>query len=224
MFNKFSRCEEQFAQWRRDGFPGVKPETYRYIDFLSDPADDQAPRSGTLWLHQWESFLRVIYAHEVLGQKEIGGNGFLLNIVTGGGKTAVIAALIAWLRIAHNVQKFLLLCPNLIVRDRLEDDFEKGKVFTSRSLLPNWQPARPQDFILTTLGGNGGGWHNLFSADVILGNIHQFYTKSSKAAWSNLSGLMNGPDFALFNDEAHNSPAEEYDNTLKRLAEKIVVR
>lgn len=223
MFNKFSRCEEQFAQWRHDGYPGVKSETYKYIDFLSDPADDQAPRPGTLWLHQWESFLRVVYAHEVLGQKEIGGNGFLLNIVTGGGKTAVIAALIAWLRIAHNVQKFLLLCPNLIVRDRLEDDFEGGKVFAARDLLPEWYTVRPKDFILTTLGGNGGGWHNLFSADVILGNIHQFYT-SNKTGWSNLSGLMNGPDFALFNDEAHNSPAEEYDNTLKMLASKTSLR
>jgi type III restriction enzyme len=223
MFNKFSRCEEQFAEWRRDGYSGVKPETYRYIDFLSDPADDQSPRPGTLWLHQWESFLRVVYAYEVLGQKEIGGTGLLLNIVTGGGKTAVIAALIAWLRIAHNVQKFLLLCPNLIVRDRLEDDFEGGKVFAARDLLPEWSNMPPKNFILTTLGGNGGGWHNLFSADVILGNIHQFYT-SNKTGWSNLSGLMNGPEFALFNDEAHNSPAEEYDNTLKMLAPKTSLR
>ena len=26
---------------------------------------------------------------------------------------------------------------------------------------------------------------------------------------------MNGPDFALFNDEAHNSPATEYEATLQ---------
>ena len=35
---------------------------------------------------------------------------------------------------------------------------------------------------------------------------------------------MNGPDFALFNDEAHNSPAQEYDATLKRMREKVVLR
>ena len=50
-----------------------------------------------------------------------------MNVVTGGGKTAIIAALIAWLRLAHDVQKFLLLCPNLIVRDRLEDDFRMAR-------------------------------------------------------------------------------------------------
>lgn len=224
MFNEFARYEQQFADWRRDGYPGVKPDTYKYIDFLSDPEDDQSPSPGTLWPHQWDAFLRVVYCYEVLGKKEIGANGLLLNIVTGGGKTADIAALIAWLRITHGVQKFVLLCPNLIVRDRLEDDFEKGKVFKDRVLLPDWSHTRPEDFPLTTLGtGKEGGWSSLFSADVVLGNIHQFYL-SNQSGQSNISALMNGPEFALFNDEAHNSPAEEYDATLKRMQNKIVMR
>lgn len=204
--------------------PGLKPNSYKYIDFLTSPDDDQAARPGTLWPHQWESFLRLIYAHEIIGKAELGADGFLLNIVTGGGKTAVIAAVIAWLRIAHNIQKFVMLCPNLIVRDRLEDDFQGGKVFKDRDLLPDWTHNKPQDFVLTTLGsGKEGGWASLFSASVILGNIHQFYL-SNKSGQSNLSGLMNGPDFALFNDEAHNSPAQEYEATLKRMRENVVLR
>lgn len=224
MFNEFSRHEEEFARWREDGYPGVNPETYRYIDFLTSPDDDQAPRDDTLWPHQWDSFLRVVYCHEVLGKENIGEHGLLLNIVTGGGKTAIIAALVAWLRIAHNVQKFLILCPNLIVRDRLEDDFEKGRVFKARDLLPDWGHARPEDFTLTTLGsGKDGGWASFLGASVVLGNIHQFY-QANKAGQSNVSALMNGPDFALFNDEAHNSPAEEYDRTLKSIEGKVLLR
>ena len=224
MFNQFAKYEQAFFDWRRDGYPGVTPETYKYIDFLSAPDNDQTPRDGTLWPHQWEAFLRVIYAHEILGKTEIGAKGLLLNIVTGGGKTAAIAALIAWLRVARGVQKFVLLCPNLIVRDRLEEDFECGKVFVDRDLLPGWSNYRPQDFPLTTLGsGKGGGWSDLLSADVVLGNIHQFY-QSNKSGQSNLSALMNGTEFALFNDEAHNSPAEEYDATLRRMADKVVLR
>ena len=42
MFNHFARHEQAFADWRRDGYPGVKPETYQYIDYLSDPADEWA--------------------------------------------------------------------------------------------------------------------------------------------------------------------------------------
>jgi len=225
MFNEFAKYERDFAAWRQDGYPGIKDETYRYIDFLTDPENDQNPRPGTLWPHQWESFLRIVYAYEILGRNEIGESGLLLNIVTGGGKTAVIAATIAWLKLAHGVQKFVLLCPNLIVRDRLDDDFEKGKVFKDRGLLPEWSTLSADDFVLTTLGGgkDGGGWSNLFSATVILGNIHQFYW-SNKSGQSNISNLMQGPEFALFNDEAHNSPAEEYDATLKRMHENMVFR
>lgn len=224
MFNQFAKFEEAFQDWRRDGLPGLKPESYKYIGFLTSPDDDQQPREGTLWPHQWEAFLRVVYSHEILGKREIGADGLLLNIVTGGGKTAIIAALIAWLRIAHGVEKFVLLCPNLIVRDRLEDDFETGKVFVGRDLIPPWSNVRAADFTLTTLGaGKDGGWASLFSASIVLGNIHQFYL-SNRSGQSNLSALMNGPDFALFNDEAHNSAAQEYDATLRRLREKIVLR
>lgn len=224
MYNEFARHEKAFEAWRRDGYGGVKAESFRYIDFLTDPADDQRPREGTLWPHQWEAFLRAIYSYEILGKANIGQHGLLLNIVTGGGKTAIIAALVAWLRIAHGVQKFLLLCPNLIVRDRLEDDFQKGKVFKDRDLLPDWSNARPQDFSLTTLGsGKDGGWASFLGADLVLGNIHQFYL-TNRAGQSNISALMNGPDFVLFNDEAHNSPAEEYTETLKRIEKKVLLR
>ena len=168
--------------------------------------------------------MRVVYSYEVLGQKTIGEHGLLLNIVTGGGKTAVIAAIIAWLRISHGVRKCLLLCPNLIVRDRLEEDFENGKVFKDRDLLPDWSTARPQDFDLTTLGGGkSSGWASLLGTSIVLGNIHQFY-KSGTVGKTNLSAIMNGPDFALFNDEAHNSPAEEYTATLQLIEKKVTLR
>lgn len=225
MFNQFARHEDAFRDWRRDGMPGLKAESFAYIEFLTSQDDDQLPRAGTLWPHQWEAFLRVVYAHEILGKTQIGADGLLLNVVTGGGKTAVIAALVAWLRIAHGVQKFVLLCPNLIVRDRLEDDFQGGKVFKDRDLLPeSAKSSGLANFDLTTLGsGKDGGWSSLFSASVVLGNIHQFY-QSNKSGQSNLAGLMNGPEFAVFNDEAHNSPAPEYEATLLKMREKMVMR
>jgi len=224
MFNEFARFEDMFREWLRSGFPGLSSESYAYIDSLLSDDDDQAPRQGTLWPHQLDAFLRVVFSHEILGKREIGANGLLLNIVTGGGKTAIIAALMAWLRIAHGVTRFVVLCPNLIVRDRLEEDFERGKVFGDRDLLPLTSNVAPQDFALSTLGANReGGWATLFSSTIILGNIHQFYA-STKNGQSNLTALLNGPPFALFSDEAHNSPAPEYENTLRQLYEKIVLR
>jgi len=29
MFNEFSRYEQQFTAWRRDGYPGIKQETFK---------------------------------------------------------------------------------------------------------------------------------------------------------------------------------------------------
>ena len=224
MINEFSQYEDEFQQWVGDGYPGAKPETLDYIRHLADPEDDTMPRDGTLWEHQWDSFLRVVYAHELKKDELAQPDGVLLNVVTGGGKTAIIAALIAWLRLAHDVQKFVLLCPNLIVRDRLEDDLQDGKVFVDRDLLPKGAIVTKDDFALTTLGSDRpGGWANLLSASIILGNIHQFYT-SNAAGQTNLAGLMNGPLFALFNDEAHNSPAPEWDRTLEKLRPQTVLR
>ena len=136
MINEFSRYEDEFKQWADGGYPGAKTTTLDYIRHLSDPEDDSKPREGTLWPHQWDSFLRVVYSYEVERDALALPNGVLLNVVTGGGKTAIIAAIVAWLRLAHDVQKFVMLCPNLIVRDRLEEDFQDGKVFVDRDLIP----------------------------------------------------------------------------------------
>ena len=224
MLNEFSRYEDEFKQWEKGGYPGAKPETLDYVGHLSDPEDDTRPRDGTLWPHQWDSFLRAVYAYEIRNGELASPNGVLLNVVTGGGKTAIIAALIAWLRLAHDVNKFVMLCPNLIVRDRLEEDFQDGKVFVDRDLIPPEAIVSKDDFALTTLGSDRpGGWADMLGANVILGNIHQFYT-SNASGQINLAGLMNGPKFALFNDEAHNSPAPEWDATLEKMRSHTILR
>ena len=117
-----------------------------------------------------------------------------------------------------------MLCPNLIVRDRLEEDFENGKVFADRDLIPEGAIVTKDDFALSTLGSDRpGGWANMLGATVILGNIHQFYA-SNASGLTNLSSLMNGPSFALFNDEAHNSPAPQWDATLEKMRPKTILR
>ena len=224
MINEFGPHEMDFQQWIDDGYPGAKRETLDYLQYLSDPEDYARPRDGALWPHQWDSLRRVIYAHEIMPEELARPDGVLLNVVTGGGKTAIIAALMVWLRLAHNVQRFVLLCPNLIVRDRLEDDFENGKVFADRGLIPPGAIVTKDDFALTTLGSDRpGGWASLLGASVILGNIHQFYA-SNATGQGNLATLLNGPRFALFNDEAHNSPAPEWYATLEKLRFQTILR
>lgn len=220
MQNVFLSYEDDFRLWVESGFAPSKPETQDYLRFLADPADERQPRPGGLWRHQWEALLRVVYSREVAGRK-LYGDGVLTNIVTGGGKTALIAATMVWLRLSEDVQRYLILCPNLIVRDRLEDDFRDGKVFVDRGLIPPDAVLSASDFALTTLGGSSRSTAaQLFGANVVLANIHQFY-ESNTSGKANLHAFlqMNQTPFAVFNDEAHNTPAPEYDKTLRTLSE-----
>ena len=220
MQNAFAPHEADFEAWVDSGFQPSKPETAEYLRFLADDEDERLPRPDGLWRHQWDALLRVVYTREVL-KRSFWSDGLLVNIVTGGGKTALIAATMVWLRLAHQVHRFLILCPNLIVRDRLEDDFHQGKVFIDRDLIPPGAVVSANDFALTTLGGDSKSTaSDLFGSNVVLANIHQFY-QNSNTGKGNLAAFleMNQTPFAIFNDEAHNTPATEYDRTLETLAE-----
>ena len=220
MRDEFLPHEEEFRQWVDSGFAMSTSETIDYLQHLADPEDERSPRPDGLWPHQWEALLRVVFAREMLGHA-FWQPGMLLNIVTGGGKTALIAAVMVWLRLAYDVQRFLILCPNLIVRDRLEDDFQAGKVFDDRCLIPPGAVISNDDFALTTLGGQSSSRStSLFGANVVLANIHQFYT-STHSGRNNIYQILEADQtpLAVFNDEAHNTPAPEYERTLQRLQE-----
>lgn len=218
MQNAFLPYEDDFNEWVEGGFMASPAATQEYLRFLADPEDEGRPKPGGLWPHQWDALLRTIYAREVR-RRDFWEDGVLLNVVTGGGKTALIAATMVWLRLAHDVRRFLILCPNLIVRDRLEADFRAGKVFTERDLIPTGAIVSADDFALTTLGGTSKATAtSLLGSNIVLGNIHQFY-ESSQSGQENLAMIL-GTDpapFAVFNDEAHNTPAPEYDRTLRAL-------
>lgn len=204
MYYAFAPYEQDFRAWSQSGdFPDVNPLTR---DFLLHLTRHDAPRK--LWRHQEEAVLRTVYAYELLQWREL-----LLNIVTGGGKTAVIAAVIAWLKTCHDIHKFLLLCPNTIVRDRLEDDFKDAKVFRDFGFLPPGTEHFTNELTLHVMQP-GAPPQGIRDCGIVLGNIQQLY-QSNISGQRNLAVLMNEVrEIAVFNDEAHNTPAAEYDNTL----------
>jgi len=204
MYYSFAPYEQDFREWWQSrAYPDINPLTR---DFLVHITRSDAPRK--LWRHQEEALMRVVYAYELLQEREL-----LLNIVTGGGKTAIIGSVVAWLKVSHGVNKFLLLCPNTIVRDRLEDDFKDAKVFRDFGFFP---PGT--EHFTNNLGCHvmepGSSPQGIRDNGVILGNIQQLY-QSNISGKRNLAVLMGSDEkIAVFNDEAHNTPAVEYDNTL----------
>lgn len=204
MYYAFAPYEQDFREWRESGvYPDVNPLTR---DFLSHITREGAKRR--LWRHQEVALLRSVYAYELLQWDEL-----LLNIVTGGGKTAIMGATIAWLKTCHNIHKFVLLCPNTIVRDRLEDDFRDAKVFRDFGFLPPGTEHYTNRLGLHVMQP-GEGPQGIRDHGVILGNIQQLY-QSNISGRRNMAVLTGSTDrIAVFNDEAHNTPAAEYDNTL----------
>ena len=213
MLNSFLSHQENFERWRNEGYPSVKIETREFIENILKP-----DKKFKLWKHQIDGILRTIYAYEVLQKKNC-----LLNIVTGGGKTVMISAVIFWLKSVHGINKFLILTPNTIVRSRLVKDFKDGVVFKNFQFI-----TKQNEYLINELGlhimESGSQPQGMIDSGIILTNIQQLY-QSNNNGKRNLGYIMNYVgDIAIFNDEAHNTPALEYSNILNALSVKSKFR
>lgn len=230
VYNSFdSKILASYRAWVSSGFKAPQvSDTVR--DFLMHLAvEPPAGKYQALWPHQREAVLRTVFAYEILGfaGKDHQWKDLLLNVVTGGGKTAIIAALMAWLRLCHEVRSFVLLSPNTIVRERLRLDFEQpsreDSVWRKFNLFPPEFAHYVHDMTLHVLEP-GSGSAGIRSAAVVLGNIHQLYQSNTQGA-ENLGVILNHlGQIAVFNDEAHNTVAPKYDEVLDLLSQQAVLR
>src|SRR3989344_2973805 len=213
---KLTELGQDYELWKTD-FHSVKDETRRFLENLTDQK-----KEVKLWKHQLDAILRVVYSYEVLGK-----NNLLLNIVTGGGKTAIIGACVAWLKMCQKLDKFLILVPNLIVRDRLQRDFlvvnGKKSVFQKFDFFPP-EFKHLENELNAHIMEEGASPQGIIESGIILGNIHQLY-EANTSGKRNLDWFLNKVgNFAIFNDEAHNTPAEEYTKVLRMLTHKTIFR
>lgn len=215
----FKPHEANFKEWVKTGFICI-PEAG--IDFLKRISSTSfRPNielfSETQWKMQVEAIERIIYCFEVLGEKDL-----LTNIVTGGGKTTIIGAMIAYMMMVHEQNKFLILTPNTIVRERLVDDFDPNSdsyiydtfpfFINSYEILKN----RISLHIMKPSESSAG----VRAGTIILGNIHQIYERTDN--WKVLRD--NVDSLCIFNDEAHNTKAEQYDDLINKLNPKRFFR
>lgn len=114
---------------------------------------------------------------------------FVIKIATGGGKTKVMSLVIAWAYFhklyeegSELAKNFLLIAPNVIVFERLKNDFEGGKIFSQDPVLPdngymgqNWQ----EDFQVTLHLQDD--LKNISSTgNIFLTNIHRVFESDVK--------------------------------------------
>ncbi|MHA1856353.1 MAG: DEAD/DEAH box helicase, partial [Promethearchaeota archaeon] len=166
---------------------------------------------------QLEAIERCVYSFEILGEKDL-----LTNIVTGGGKTTIIGAMIAYMMIVHNQYKFLILTPNTIVRERLVDDFDPHSKTYIYDVFPffagsyEYLKNRITLHIMKPTASPTG----IRAGTIILGNIHQIYERTNN--WKVLRD--NVESLCIFNDEAHNTKAEQYNDLINKLKPKRFFR
>lgn len=109
---------------------------------------------------------------------------FVIKMATGSGKTKVISLLLAWAYFHKRYEKhselsknFLLIAPNIIVLDRIKNDFEGLKIFYEDPVLPdngyggrNWQ----DDFQIKLHLQDEVGMISK-TGNIFLTNIHRVY-------------------------------------------------
>ena len=216
----FKQHEENFNEWRKSGYQGM-PEIG--VDFLKHLGSKHFKPNLKLWNEeQWqkvqlEAIERCVYSFEILGEKDL-----LTNIVTGGGKTTIIGAMIAYMMIVHDQYKFLILTPNTIVRERLVDEFDQHSESYIYDIFPFFVNSHEHlknriSLHIMKPGNNAAG---VLNGTIILGNIHQIYERNDN--WKVIRD--NVESLCIFNDEAHNTKAEQYNDLLDKLKPKRFFR
>lgn len=213
----FGEHEKNFIEWCREGYKTSLDDirASKVKDFLRNI--DNPNFIPPLYNHQKESLKRVIYSWEILGKKDL-----LLEVVTGGGKSIIIAGVIAYFMIVHDINRFLILVPNTIVRARLKDEFDPESKKFAYGEFPFFHNST-KDLLkrislhMMEVGRDPVG---IRSASIILGNIHQLYEGkiNLEIIQKNLSNIV------IFNDEAHNSKADNYNDVLNKLKPQRIFR
>ncbi len=173
-----------------------------------------------LYFHQYTAITKVLFHGEKLGRWDS-----LLDIVTGGGKTVIMAGLISYLWQVRSHQTFLILVPNTIVRERVKDDFEvrnPSYAFWEFPFFINGQDNAPDRLVCKVLR-DASDATSIRDANVVVTNIHQLYEGRQSQALEVLLADSVG-ELVILNDEAHNAAADQYREVLKLLRRKTVAR
>jgi type III restriction enzyme len=128
----------------------------------------------------------------------------------------------AYMMIVHDQTKFLILTPNTIVRERLVDDFDPNSQTYIYDTFPFFINSYEslKDRISLHIMKPSESATGIRSGTIILGNIHQIYERTDnwKVIRDNVESLI------IFNDEAHNTKAEQYDDLINKLKPKRFFR
>lgn len=152
---------------------------------------------------------------------------YAIKMATGSGKTLVMAMAVVWSYFHKKYENesllsksFLIIAPNVIVFERLREDFENGIIFQDWDLIPpEWKHDWQMTFIM-----RGESRKTSTEGTLYLTNIHQLYEgkddstendpvnrllgpkpKDATGSWEEdiIDRIQKHKDLLIINDEAH---------------------
>lgn len=151
--NEFvNELRSEVRGWREAGYPGTTEVTASLLDWWFGRDEERAAEHRRFFFCQREALETVVYLYEVKRRYKMPATGdlvrYALKLATGTGKTAVMAMVIVWStlhrqRVSGSTlsTNFLVLVPNLTVRDRVRGVDER----TGQTTGPGLDPASPEN-------------------------------------------------------------------------------
>jgi type III restriction enzyme len=137
----------EVREWRAGGWQGTAIVTGRLLDWWFGRDEERLARHQRFFFCQQEAVETVIYLYEVRRRQPMPETGellrYALKLATGTGKTLVMAMLVVWSTLHKRKvagsslsTNFLVLVPNLTVRDRVRGIDERTGLSTGAGLDP----------------------------------------------------------------------------------------
>ena len=206
-------------EWRKNGYPNVSETTATLLNwwFKENINIDKREDPFDYYFAQRESVETIIYLYEnvkvsdkndllkfdnlgVINARQIEETWrrFVIKMATGSGKTKVISLLLVWSYFHKKYENgsdlstnFLIIAPNIIVLDRLKNDFDGLRIFNQDPILPrngvghkNWK----SDFQISVHIQDDIGTINPLG-NIFLTNIHRVFEQKEN--------LRNEEDYSL---------------------------
>lgn len=194
---------EAVKSWVAGGYKGATPTTKTLLNYWFKNDHRVSGRPFKYHYFQREAMETLVYLYEVAGVRRFNSligeyapvglkdtlrllqyddfARYCIKMATGSGKTKVIALAVAWQYFnavledqSTYASTSLIIAPNVIVFERLKEDFEGGRVFRNDPVIPKeleiyWDV----DFYM-----RGDGERASSTGAVYVTNIHQLYERT----------------------------------------------
>ena len=151
--NEFvNSLREEIRDWRDGGYSGTALVTRRCLEWWFERDEERFKEAKRFFFCQQEAIESLIYLYEVQRQRNMPETGdllrYALKLATGTGKTLVMALIVVWSTLHKRKvsgstlsSNFLVLVPNLTVRDRVRGVDE----FTMQPTGSGLEPSSPEN-------------------------------------------------------------------------------